>query len=237
MTLLTIKKPTVEYIRPPFTEAHITIIEGDMRSGKTCTATARVVDAYFKDCFRVYCKIKYKIDCEVKKYDKSSRMAVISYKGQKKLLRVPVDYKMWSPMPIFCNYHLFGVPFHYIPSFGIALDWIKKGTIRNAYLVLDEAYVGLSARGSMMELGRAFASTYHQFAKMQLDTIIITPMARQIDWIARTIPTEHIHCSYNSKTYKISLSIRKRGMQGEQIVEYDARQYWKYYKTGEIVTQ
>jgi len=26
-------------------------------------------------------------------------------------------------------------------------------------------------------------------------------------------------------------------MQGEQIVEYDARQYWKYYKTGEIVTQ
>ncbi len=230
-------RPKLEFVRPPFTEAHVTIIDGEMRSGKSCTATARIVDAYFKDCARVYCEAVLRIKCEVKSFDRVSHVAKIRYNGGLKLVRIPQDYKLWSPMKIFCNFHLYGIPYIFLPSFQTAATWLKQGKIINAWFVLDEAYVGLNARSSMASLGKEFASTYQQFAKMQLDVIIITPMAKQIDWIARTIPTERIHCEYNGKTSMITLTIRKKGVQGERKVDYDSRQYRKYYKTNERIVE
>ena len=225
------------YARAPFTEAHVTICEGDQRSGKTNTATARVVDAYYKDCVRVFCDEVLHINCLVKNFDRRNRIAKIRYNGGLRLLRIPTDYKLHSPMRIFCNYHLYGVPFTFAPSFSHILDWLKRGFIINCWLVVDEAYVGMNARASMQALGKALANQYWQLGKMQLDVIIVTPMARLIDWELRTIPTEHIHCTYNPKNHKITLSIRKKGIQGEQKVDYDARQYWKNFRTNERIVQ
>lgn len=224
-------------VREPFTEAHVTIVEGDQRSGKTNTATARVIDAYFKDCVRVYCEEILHIRCDVKSYSRKDRLAKIRYNGNLKLLHIPINYKLHSPMKVFCNYHLYGIPALFCPSFNHILAWLKAGLIVNAWLVVDEAYVGMNARASMHELGKELEKQYFQLGKMQLDVIIVTPMARLIDWTLRTIPTEHIHCEYNKKTRKITLTIRKRGIKGERKLDYDATQYWKYFKTNERIIQ
>ncbi len=225
------------YVRPPFTEAHVTIIEGDNRSGKTNTAVARIVDSYWKDCVRIYCENVLHVKCDVRSYNRKNRVAKIRHKGGLRLLRIPQNYKLHSPMRIFCNFHLYGIPFTYCPSFIHMLTWLKQGKILDGWLVVDEAYVGMNARASMSTLGKALEEMYPQFAKMQLDVIIVTPMARLIDWVLRTIPTEHIHCEFNPKTRKITLTIRKKGIKGEQKVDYDATQYWPNFKTNERIVQ
>lgn len=226
-----------KYIRPPFTEAHVTVIEGENRSGKTNTAVARIVDSYYKDCVRIYCENVLHIKCQIRSFDRRNRIVKIKYKGVLKLLRIPADYKLHSPMRIFCNFHLFGIPHTYCPSFNHILAWLKQGYIVDGWLVVDEAYVGMNARSCMTTLGKELEVIYPQMAKMQLDVIIVTPMARLIDWVMRTIPTEHIHCIYNPKTRKITLTIRKKGIKGERKLDYDATQYWKNFRTNERIVQ
>ncbi len=225
-----------EFKPAPFTEAHVTIIEGAQGDGKSCTATARVRDAYDKDCVRVFCQKVMRIRCEVKSYDRKSRIAKIKYDGGLKKLRIPENYKLHSPMRIFCNFHLYGIPFVYCPSFNHILDWLKRGIIIDGWLVVDEAYVGMNARASMQALGKELEKQYFQFRKMQLNVIIVTPMARLIDWTMRTIPTERIHCTYNSKTRKITLTIKKKGIPGEHKFDYDSTPYRVNYRTNERIT-
>lgn len=225
------------YVRPPFTEAHVTIISGDQRQGKTSTAVARIVDAYYNDCVRVYCENVLHIKCEPKGYNYKTRMARIKYNGGLKQLQVPNGYKMHSAMPIFSNVHLYGIPHYFCPSFGHILTWLKQGVITNCWLLADEAYVGMNARASMQALGKALANQYWQFGKMQLDVIIVTPMARLIDWELRTIPTEHIGCEYNPKTEKITLAIRKRGVRGERKLDYASSYYRRFYDTNQRIVQ
>lgn len=220
--------------RQPFSAAHITIIEGDQGSGKSNTGTARVVDAYFKDCVRVFCQDK-KIECEVKIYNRKNRTARVRYKGELKLLRIPPEYKLHSPLHIYANFHLYGIPYVYCKSFERILEWLKNGTIIEGILIIDEYYIGGNARECMSKLGRELGKQSFQYRKMQLEVIIITPMAKLIDWIARVIPTEHILCSYDEKTRKVTLTIRKKGVRGTKTVIYDATQYWANFWTNERV--
>ena len=220
--------------RQPFTEARVTIIEGDQGSGKSNTGTARIVDAYRKDCVRGFCREK-KIDCIVKTYNHKKRAAKVRYKGELKLLQIPLEYKLHSDLRIYANFHLYGIRYVYCDSFGQILEWLKDGTIIGGILVIDEYYIGGNARESMGKLGKELLKQSFQYRKMQLEVIIITPMARLIDWTARIIPTEHIWCSYNEKTRRITLTIKKKGVKGTKEVTYDATQYWGNYWTNERV--
>lgn len=226
-----------KYVRPPFSEAHVTICEGDPRQGKTCTAVARVRDAYDKDSVHVYCEEVLKVKCEVKSYNRHTRVAKIRYNGGLKLLRVPPNYKMHSPMKIFSNTPLYGIPYVFLPTFEHMMEWLKQGIIADGWLIVDEAQVGMNARACMTELGKELAKLYHQFGKMQLDVVIVVPMARQIDYLLRTVPTERIHCTYDARTKKITLLIRKRGVQGEKRVGYYAPEYWPNFDTSWTVAQ
>jgi hypothetical protein len=95
----------------------------------------------------------------------------------------------------------------------------------------------MNARACMTALGKELESQYFQFRKMRLNVIIITPMARLIDWTMRTIPTEHVHCTYNAKAHKVTATIRKKGMKGERKVDFDGKQYWPNFRTNERITQ
>ena len=222
--------------KQPHTEAHVRIVEGDQRSGKTCYAVGYIKDTYDKDCVNIFCRDVLKIDCIVKSYDRKTRVARIKYNGENKLIQIPISYELISPLRIFSNIHLYGIPYVYIPSFTIMLKWLQQGVISNGWLLADEAHRGMSARGGMSKMGRAFVDEYFQFGKSLLDVILITHMSRLIDWTARAIPTERIHCSYNEKTYKITYSKKKRGEQGTKEITFDARQYFPYYETNEKVT-
>ncbi len=218
----------------PFSSAKIRLIEGEQGSGKSATAVARVVDAYYLDCVRVFC-FERNIKCSVKAYNPKTRVAKIKHRGTIKLFKIPNDYKLHSPMRIFANFHLYGIPFVYCPSFQQTLTWLKQDIIREGWLLIDEYYIGGNARESMTSLGRELEKQSFQYRKMLLEVVIITPLARLIDWTARLIPTERILCSYDEKTGNVTLSVRKKGQKGTREITYDSKPYRKYYWTNERI--
>ena len=236
MKELEANRPPIEFNgRMPFDEAKVVIIEGEQGSGKSNTGVGRVVDSYRKDCALIYCQDVLGIICEIKGYDRKNRVAKIKYNGQIKLVRIPKSYELRSPMRIFCNFTLYGLPYVFCPSFRHILKWLKQGLILNGWLIIDEYYIGGNARESMSALGRELEKQSFQYRKMQLEVVIITPMARLIDWTARMIPTERISCSYNKKTRRIALTIKKKGVKGSREISYDATQYWGNYWTNERI--
>jgi len=100
---------------------------------------------------------------------------------------------------------------------------------------MDEAQVGINARSSMSAIGKEMEVQSFQYGKAMLNVIIITHMARLIDWTARTIPTERLSCTYDGKTKMITYSRRKKGEGGTKEVSYYAPQYFKFYWTNERV--
>lgn len=221
----------------PFNEAHVTLIEGDQGSGKSNTAVGMVRDAYDRDCVRIYCLSKG-ISCIVKGYDRENRIAKIKEKSGIRLLRIPESCKLTSPMRIFANFHLYGIPYVYIPSFGHLLKWLKMGLIVNGWLLLDEYYIGGNARDSMTAFGKELEKQGFQMRKMQLDVVLITPIASLIDKYARLTPTKHILCAYDKIRREITLTVREKGKKGSRVLApYDATQYWKNYWTNERINR
>ncbi len=219
----------------PFTETHCFIIEGDPRSGKTTYAVGKVRDAYGKSCAEIYCGEILKISCEVKAYYWNDRVVKIKHNGQIKLIQIPKSYHLHSPMRIFSNIHLFGIPYVYVPNFPTMLHWLEIEFIRDGYLIMDEAHIGISARSGMSSQGRGFVDQYFQFGKSKLDVFMITHMARLIDWTARTVPTTRVHTTYDPKTRRVHYTMKKKGEHGTKEYSFDATQYWQNYRTNEKV--
>lgn len=219
----------------PFSEAHVQIVEGDQRSGKTNYAVGKIVDAYDRDCVRIFCKNMLCMDVVAKSYDRASRIAKIKIGKNISLIRIPSDYTMQTPMKIFANIHLFGVRYCFIPSFAYLLAGLKSGFISDGHLLVDEAHKGMGARGSMTTLGKGFMEEYFQFGKSKLDVFIVTHIARLVDWTARTIPTTRIHTTYNEQTKEITYTLRTKGDQTTKEITYDSRRYWPFYRTNEKV--
>ena len=220
----------------PFNDAHVTIIEADQGGGKSCYATAKVVSAYDNDCVKNYFSEKG-IDLIVKSYDRRERVAKIVIKGVKKYVRIPADYKLHSDMRIFSNYHLYGLPYVYLPNFGTMLKWLKDGLIVNGWLLLDEYYVGGNARDSMSAFGKEMEKQSFQMRKMQLEVVIITPHARLIDKWTRSVPTKHILCSYDKDKMEITASIKEKGKKKYIMPPFDASLYFGNYNTNERINK
>ena len=219
----------------PFTQAEVTYITGEQGGGKTTTATALVVDAYDKDCVKIFCEEVLKNQVIVKGYDRDTRVAQIIQNGVRKLIKIPTNYKLHSPMVIWCNYHLYGVPFRYIPSFRHLARWLRKGIIHDCWLVIDESYIGLSARGCMSILGKEFANQSQQFRKGQLKVVLITTMSKLNDFVIRLLPTTHMEVDYDKTIRKVNVTILKRGIKGKKKISYSNDYYRRFFNTRERI--
>lgn len=231
-----VAQPVIED-ETPFTEAHVTIVQGDQRSGKTCYAVAKIKDGYDNDCVRIFCRDQLGMTVDSLSYDRQSRIAKIKIGKAKKLIRIPEWYVMKSPMRIFSNISLFGIPYYKVKSFVELLALLRNGFISKGTLLVDEAHKGMSARGSMTSLGRELVGEYFQFGKSHLDVYIVTHNPRLIDWTARTVPTRSVHTLYDSTTQKIEFSLRERGDRLTKTYYLFAPAYWPYYNTDEKVLQ
>ncbi len=146
--------------------------------------------------------------------------------------RVVDAYKKDPTIKIFCNFHLYGVPYVY-GTLGQIIEWLDAGIIQDGHLVLDENYIGGNARESMGSLGRALTKYSMSFRKRHLRVIMIYPHERMADWIFRWAVRERILCSYNEKTHYITLTIKRRRLPTKTVSFY-APQYWKYFWTDEL---
>jgi hypothetical protein len=220
----------------PFSEAHVTIVQGEQKSGKTNYAVGKVKDSYYKDCIRIFCEKVLSIECEVKSYNNKERLAKIRKNGQIKYIKIPENYELASPMKIFSNIHLYGIPYAYVPSFRHLAKWLRIGLICNGWLIMDEAHVGMNARSGSTTLGKELVTECMQFAKSRLDVMLITHLPRLIDWVGRTIPTRSVMCSnYDKKHHIVNYKLRRKGDKRATEHSFDASQYWPNYNPNEKV--
>jgi hypothetical protein len=220
----------------PFTEAHVTYVEGDQRQGKTIFAVKTLTQVYYKDCARIFFKERYNLDVEVKSYNRKNRVVKIKYQDEIKYLKIPEDYKLHSPMKIFSNIHIYGIPMVYIDSKERLLEWLKSGFISNGWLLVDEAHRWIGARNSMTSIGKELQGEMFQIAKSMLDLIIVSHLPGLIDWSVRTIPTKRINIErYEKSTHRVYYTIREKGVSHTGEYSFDATDYFANYDPNEKV--
>lgn len=223
--------------KPPRTEAAIHLIEGEQGGGKTCTVVARLVGAYDKRGGEIFLASKgIKYNGKVKSYDRQNRIIRFTDNGRDRYIRVPKEYKWVSDVKIICNFHMFGVKYLYMP-FDKMFSHLNDDLLLHSYLVIDQAEIIASGRESMTAAGKALYKFGQQIRRLDIEYYLIYTHGRMADWTTKLNWTEHIVASFDKITKKVTLMIRKKGDKGKapQEVIYDARQYFKYYKSEERI--
>ncbi len=220
----------------PFTRAKVTILTGEQGSGKSGTGTARVIDAYYKRAAELYVRDVLQKAWVVKAYNFITHVAKVKDEnGVVRRIAVPEEYEAKSDVRIFCNYHLYGIPYVYCTIDQI-IEWLDADIITEAWLLIDEYYIVGNARECMTALGKALEKYSFQFRKRRLNVIIMCPLEKMADWTMRLIVTERIECEYDEDTGKVTLTIKRKGVRGEpRKITYDSRPYRRFYNTDERV--
>lgn len=228
----------------PLSHARICLCEGEQGEGKSVTAVARVIGASIRSIVAIRNGEngkEYKAVALSKDDKEWLRAKDIPYffdtvkmqlEDDWHIGRIPDNYIIVPSIGIFCNFHLYGVEYTYATMAQI-IEWLDKGLIRDGYLVLDENYITGNARESHAAFSRALTKYSNTFRKRHLNVIMMYPHERMADWIYRWAVREWILCSYDEKTYIVTLTIKKR-REREKVVSFYAPQYWKYYDTDEL---
>jgi len=147
--------------------------------------------------------------------------------------RVVDAYRKDPNTRIFANFHLHGIKYIYA-DLATIIAYLNSELLRNGYIIIDEAYIGMEAREGMAMLTKVMTYLGMQAGKRRLHLIIVVQHGRMIDWRSRWLVSEHILCSYNDKTEVVTLKIKDRRSRRDRTVTYWARQYWKYFDTEEL---
>lgn len=134
---------------------------------------------------------------------------------------------------IFVNFHLYGIRYVYA-DLATIVEYLNSNLVTEGYVIIDESYIGGDARMGMTLMTKVLTWFGSQIRKRGLHLILIAQHGRMIDWRFRLFMTEHILCSYNEKTYMITLTIVERSKKRKRTYSYYEPQYRKYYDTDEL---
>ena len=148
--------------------------------------------------------------------------------------RVVDAYREDPSTKIFTNFHLYGIKYVLI-DLATLLEYLNSKLLKDGYVIIDEAYIGLNARDGMAIINKIGTWFGMQAGKRRVHLIVIVQHGRMVDWIYRWLMSEHILCSYNAKTRMITLQVKKKNAKRIRVINYYAPQYWSYYDTEEIV--
>ncbi len=216
----------------PLSHAPIALIEGEQGSGKSTVAVARIVDHYFKRAVEIYLEEKG-IVAEVLSYNVDSRVARIKQHNIKKSITIPPDYKLYSDLKVFTNFHLYGIRFKYCTLPEI-LALLQDGTLSNGRLTVDEAYIASNAQETLSAFTKAVSKFSMTARKRHLHMDFLYPHSRMATWITRWAWAEHIMCSYDENRRMITLDIQRKGYPRPKTIRLYAPPYWRYYDTDEL---
>jgi hypothetical protein len=143
------------------------------------------------------------------------------------------DYKKDNTRRIYANFHLYGVRYMYLPL-PVLLEYLNSDLIRDAWVLVDEGYIEGDKRDSMNSLAKTVTKFRNQIRKRKIDFVLIAPDSTELDFRWRKVATKRILCTYNPKTKRITMYIKKKGVTRTKVVSYYAPQYWKYFRTDEV---
>lgn len=222
----------------PFTYARVTIIDGEQGSGKSMSAVAIVVDASFKDISSV--KMSDGTEVKAKPVLDQDNYPYIGYaklwiNNKWKVTKLPPKSIVRADgVRIIYNGHLHGIRYVHMELIDI-IKHLNDGTLRDCYLIIDEAYIGGDKREGMSPLVRVLTKLSKQLRKRHIHLIMCTPDSSELDQRFQKIEVEHIVCSYDEDTRQVTKFITNRKKYRKtREVPYDATLYRRYYDTDEI---
>jgi hypothetical protein len=151
---------------------------------------------------------------------------------QSKLIKIPQDYLVQSPIKIFANFHLFGVRYSYI-SINDVIEYINTELYNDSWILSDESAM-TDARNSMNSAGILIAQFGATIGKRNAKFCIAAQYNEMAERRFRLFATTRILCSYDAESKYITLDIKKKG-EPEFTIDYYAPLYWKYFKTQELI--
>lgn len=224
----------------PATYADVRIINGDQRQGKSTTDVAFAVDDSFTQLKGLRRADGKSLPARwVNKEERSGltgspfRYAVIfGATGESKIVEIPIDWTIVTPVKIFANFHLYGVPYVYI-SLADIIQYINTDLFNNSWILSDES-VMTDARNSMDAAGKIMAAFGATIGKRNAHMCLSTQYNEQIERRYRLFHTMRVLCSYEKSTKMITCDMKKRG---EPSFSYDyyAPNYWPFFKSEELI--
>jgi hypothetical protein len=225
----------------PFTQAYFCLIVAPQGGGKSTILTARPVDDTFKNLTSVIFYPNTPKQLSVKaspalneKGHAINGWATLYFPNKEPLImELPRNScAVANGITVYANYHLYGVRAAFI-DLAFIMEHADDGTFYEAWLNIDEGYIGGNARNSMSLLNQILTGELaFQLRKNRTKLQIAYPMDKMADSRIRMARSEYITCSYNEKSMEVIAEIKK-----DKIPAYtrpiDATQYWKYYKTEE----
>jgi hypothetical protein len=222
----------------PFTFAPVTIIEGEQKSGKTETAVTRVVDPTFAGMTSVV--LKNGVEVKAEPILNKDGYPIIGYgklwlpnQPPRTMAIPPGSLVVAKDVRVISNGHLYGIRYAYM-KLGDIIKNLNSGTIRNCYLIIDEAYIGGDRRDGLSPLVKVISKLGFQIAKRHITLIMCLPDSSVLDLRFQKLETEHIVTTYDEIERKITMFIRNRKKYKKtREVSYYAPIYWKYYDPDE----
>ncbi len=224
--------------KKPLSYARVTIVDGEQGSGKSMSAVAIVVDATFENLTSVVFPSGEKAKAEPVRNKQG--YALIGYakvwlNDKPRIMKLPHGCcAVADSVRVIYNGHLHGIRYVHMELADI-LKHINDGTIRDCYLIIDEAYIGGDRREGLSPLVKAMTKLSKQMRKRHVHLIMCTPDSTELDLRFQKIEVEHIACSYDEDTEMVTKFIHNRKKYKKiREVPFTSRLYRKYYDTDEI---
>jgi hypothetical protein len=227
------------------TEADIRGIFGDQRKGKSCLGVAFAVDDAIDKMVGIrfngqYYKAQCLNDEELLALERNGIQAykpthcrIFSKDGRSKIIEMPKGAIIDTPVRIFANFHLYGIPYVYMDGM-LLITYINTDLITNGWILMDESTMN-DARDSMTREGKITAKFGAQAAKRGLHLCTIAQYYEQIERRYRLFKTTTIECiEYDKETHYITCNVKEKGEEQQQ-TEFYSPPYWRYYNTNEII--
>lgn len=232
-------------LQVPATYADIRLINGEQGSGKSTTGVACPADDYYGQLEGIVspngevirAKVLSKAD---KLYLQRCGIAPNIFKyvrvfseddSQSKIIQIPKDFLVKSPVKIFANFHLHGLVYAYISLVDI-IQYINTDLFNNAWILSDES-VMTDARNSMENAGKLTAFFGGSIRKRNSHMCLMVQYNEQIERRFRLYHTMRVLCSYDEQSKVVTCDMKKRG---EPSFSYDywAPNYWRFFDTNEL---
>jgi hypothetical protein len=238
---------TIEIVKQkPLNYAPITIVEGEQKSGKSCFCVTRVVDPTFANITSVKLQDGTVVKAEPALNSRGyaiTGMAKMWFPNPRVMVVPPHSCVIADSIRVFANFHLKGIRYVYLPlhliieylNSGLITGLSPDGLIKEAFLIIDEAYIGGDKRDGMSPLVKVISKLGYQIAKRHLHVMFALPEADVLDFRLRGIETEHVICQpYDEVREIITVDIKNRKRYKQtRSVSFSARPYFRYYDADE----
>ena len=229
--------------------ADIRTLNGDQGHGKSVTAVALPVDDYYANLNQVVSPEgelfraralnedeQYLFEERGLYYDPLRHVRIFAGEAKddrSKIITLPLNWTVLSPVKIFANFHFYGIKFVLIDAYSLIEYMNEDNFFRDAWVILDES-VQVDKQDTMTREGKLTQKFGAQVAKRDLHFVICVQYQHMLQSRMALFATTKVLCSYDSDTGIVSLDVNDNSPMMVS-TDYYSIPYRRFYKRGEVI--